>query len=94
MTRGHRPSIFRVGHVQDRGHTVTISGWGLGLCAAQCPCHRHPEGQHLTVVEDQGHGTLGLVQHWACDCCSPWTADELAAIVRDIADITALMETA
>ena len=28
---------------------------------------------------------LGLVSHReGCDCCEPWTADELTAIVRDL----------
>lgn len=89
MTRGRRPSIFTVGHVHNNGHAVTVAGWGLGLCAARCDCHRHPVGQHLTLLTT-ADGHLGLVQHTPCDCCQPWTPDELAAIVRDLADITAL----
>lgn len=89
MTRGRRPSIFQIGHVHDDGTTVTVTGWGLGLCAAACDCHRHPTGRHLTLLTT-ADGHLGLVSYRACDCCQPWTPDELAAVVRDLADIAAL----
>lgn len=95
MIRGRRPSIFQLGKVRDDGRTITVSGWGLGLCAANCNCHRHPRGRHITLLEDYGAGTLGLVRYGGpCDCCQPWTYDELAAVARDIADITALQTTA
>jgi hypothetical protein len=49
-----------VGKVRDDGHTVVISGWGLGLCAAGCACHRHPSAGHLSIAEDQAGGRLGM----------------------------------
>ena len=47
MSRSHKPSVFQVGKVRDDGHTVVISGWGLGLCAAglllpPAPVRRQP----------------------------------------------------
>ncbi|MFW3172134.1 hypothetical protein [Geodermatophilus sp. CPCC 206100] len=86
MTRSSKPSVFQIGQVWDDGHAVVVSGWGLGLCAAACTCHRHPDVGHLAIAEDQARGLLGLVSHreGGCDCCEPWTADELGAIVRDL----------
>jgi len=87
MSRSRKPSVFQVGKVRDDGRTVVISGWGLGLCAAACTCHRHPDAGHLPIAEDQEGGRLGLVtfSEDGCTCCEPWTADELAAILRDFA---------
>jgi hypothetical protein len=85
VARGQKPSVFQVGQVWDDGDTVVVSGWGLGLCAAACACHRHPSAGHLTIAEDQAAGLLGLTSHQDdCDCCEPWTADELGAILRDL----------
>src|SRR3954468_15563550 len=87
-----KPSIFQVGKVRDDGRTVVISGWGLGLCASGCACHRHPTAGHLSIAEDQAGGLLGLASYRAggCDCCEPWSADELAAILRDLDTVTGL----
>jgi hypothetical protein len=92
MTRSRKPSVFQVGKVRDDGRTVVISGWGLGLCAQGCACHRHPSAGHLSIEEDQAGGTLGLATFTAggCDCCEPWTATELAAILRDLDAVTSL----
>ena len=92
MSRSHKPSVFQVGKVRDDGHTVVISGWGLGLCVDACTCHRHPVAGHLAIAEDQDGGTLGLVtfSDGGCDCCEPWTADELAAILRDLQAVAGL----
>ena len=92
MSRSHKPSVFQVGKVRDDGHTVVISGWGLGLCAAACACHRHPSAGRLAIAEDQSRGLIGLVsyRHGGCDCCEPWTADELTSIVRDLQMVAAL----
>ena len=86
MSRSRKPSVFQVGTVHDDGRTVVISGWGLGLCASGCTCHRHPSAGHLAIAEDQYGGALGLVSYrdGGCTCCEPWTADELAAVVRDL----------
>ncbi|WP_448610628.1 hypothetical protein [Geodermatophilus sp. URMC 60] len=86
MTRTQKPSVFQVGRVWDDGNSVVVSGWGLGLCAAACACHRHPAAGRLAIAEDQAEGLLGLVcyREGGCDCCEPWTADELTAIVRDL----------
>lgn len=89
----NHPGIYQTGRVHDDGTTVTIAGWGLNLCAAACRCHRHPITGQLTIVEDHTNGTLGLLQHHQCPCCQPWTAAELAGIVRDLAYLGAL-ETA
>ena len=92
MTRSRKPSVFQVGKVRDDGRTVVISGWGLGLCAQGCACHRHPAAGHLAIDEDQAGGRLGLASYrdGGCDCCEPWTADELAAILRDLDAVTSL----
>ncbi|TFV90404.1 hypothetical protein [Blastococcus sp. CT_GayMR16] len=95
MTRGRRPSIFQIGQIRDDGTTVTVSGWGLGLCADNCNCHRHPVGRHLTLFEDTATGSLGLVRHGGpCACCQPWTYAELEAVLQDLADVAALMAEA
>ncbi len=85
MSRSRKPSVFQVGKIRDDGRTVVISGWGLGLCAAACACHRHPLVGSLAIAEDQDGGRLGLVSYRedGCTCCEPWTADELAALLRD-----------
>ena len=92
MSRSRKPSVFQVGRIRDDGRTVVISGWGLGLCAAACSCHRHPSAGHLAIAEDQDGGSLGLVcfREDGCTCCEPWTADELAAILRDFATLDSL----
>ena len=92
MSRSLKPSVFQVGKVRDDGHTVVISGWGLGLCAAGCACHRHPSAGHLAIAEDQAGGRLGLASYadGDCDCCEPWTADELAGILRDLQAVAGL----
>jgi hypothetical protein len=100
MTRQQRPSIFQLGQVIDDGTTLHVHGWGLGLCATACACHRHPLTGQLAVVQDQEAGTLGLATYTGpamgrplCGCCTPWTATELAAILRDLADVAALATT-
>ncbi len=92
MTRSCKPSVFQIGKVRDDGQTVVISGWGLGLCAAACACHRHPSAGSLAIAEDQAGGRLGLASYRAdgCDCCEPWTAEELAAVLRDFRTVTSL----
>ncbi len=92
MTRSQKPSVFQVGKVWDDGRTVVVSGWGLGLCARACVCHRHPSAGTLAIDEDQAGGRLGLVsfREDGCDCCEPWTADELAAVVRDLQRVSGL----
>jgi hypothetical protein len=92
VTRTQKPSVFQIGRVWDDGTSVVVSGWGLGLCAAACACHRHPSAGSLTIAEDQAEGLLGLVSHreGGCNCCEPWTADELTAIVRDLELVAAL----
>ena len=92
MSRGHKPSVFQVGKVRDDGRTVVISGWGLGLCASGCACHRDPVAGHLAIAEDQAGGLLGLASYadGGCDCCEPWTAEELGAILRDLDTVASL----
>jgi hypothetical protein len=92
VSTGRKPSVFQIGKVRDDGHTVVISGWGLGLCAAACTCHRHPSAGHLAIEEDQRAGKLGLATFGdgGCDCCEPWTADELLAVLRDFEQLAAL----
>jgi hypothetical protein len=93
VSRNRKPSVFQVGKVRDDGRTVIISGWGLGLCAAGCACHRHPIAGHLAIDEDQAGGSLGLASYsdHVCDCCEPWTAEELAAIIRDLSAVESLV---
>jgi hypothetical protein len=92
VTRSQKPSVFQIGQVWDDGNAVVVSGWGLGLCASACTCHRHPSAGHLAIAENQAEGLLGLVSHHpgGCGCCEPWTADELTAIVRDLEMVSAL----
>lgn len=88
-----RPSIIEPGRLIHDGDTVTIADWAIGLCATACPCHRDPVGGGLTLYQDQTDGgRLGLFHHEPadCDCCDPWTAAELAAVLRDLAVITEL----
>ena len=89
--QGRKPSVFQVGKVRDDGRTVVISGWGLGLCAAGCACHRHPRGTSRHR-RGPGGGRLGLATFAdaECGCCEPWTADELAAILRDLGTVAGL----
>ena len=90
--RTQKPSVFQVGRVWNDGSSVVVSGWGLGLCASACACHRHPSAGHLAIAEDQAGGRLGLASYrdGGCDCCEPWTADELAAILRDFRTVWSL----
>ena len=92
MSRSRKPSVFQVGKIRDDGNTVIISGWGLGLCAAACTCHRHPMAGHLAIAEDQDGGSLGLVSfaEGGCDCCEPWTAEELSGVLRDFEILASL----
>jgi hypothetical protein len=92
VSRSRKPSVFQVGKVRDDGRTVVISGWGLGLCASGCACHRDPVAGHLAIAEDQAGGLLGLASHadGGCDCCEPWTAEELGAILRDLDTVASL----
>ena len=92
MSRSRKPSVFQVGKIRDDGRTVVISGWGLGLCASGCACHRHPVAGHLAIAEDQAGGLLGLASYadGGCDCCEPWTAEELGAILRDLDTVASL----
>ena len=86
-----RPGIFQIGTVRDTGTEIIVSGWGLSPCAGGCHCHYHPDTGRLAIASDEATGSLGLASHdQDCGCCEPWTADELAAIARDLADIDAL----
>lgn len=93
MRRAHHPSVSRIGKVTDTGTgTLYIIGWQLGFCATSCACHRHPRTGQLVLDEDQTGGHLGLVSYapGGCACCEPWSAYELADVLRDLADIAAL----
>ena len=79
--------------VHESGPSVIVSGWGLGMCASSCECHRNPEDGQLALAEDQAGGRLGLRSFTVtaeCDCCEAWTSAELAAILRDVAAVEAL----
>lgn len=87
-----RPGIFRIGTVRDTGDAIHVAHWGLTFCADGCRCHTHPGTGQLAILEDQATGDLGLVSYRpGCDCCTPWTCDELVAVVRDLADIDSLL---
>jgi hypothetical protein len=93
MTYQQKPSIFQIGKVHEHGGSVTVSGWGLGMCAPSCPCHRNPADGQLALAEDQTGGSVGLrsfTDDGSCDCCEPWTAAELGAILRDVAILDSL----
>ena len=88
-----KPSIFQLGKVHENGASVIVSGWGLGLCASSCGCHRNPHDGQLALTEDPAGGSLGLrsfTTTGSCDCCAAWTSAELAAILRDVAAVEAL----
>jgi hypothetical protein len=92
MTSDRRPGIFQIGQVHDDGTTITVSGWGLSWCVARCTCHQVAPDGGLRILEGHG-GSLGLATlRPECDCCAPWTADELAAIPTDLAAIQAAPE--
>jgi hypothetical protein len=83
------PGIYQVGVVAHHGDTTTISGWGLCPCSSRCTCH-----VPLAIHQNQAAaGLLGLAKNTDCDCCVPWTADELEAVMRDMVDL-ATLETA
>jgi hypothetical protein len=93
MTYRQKPSIFQLGKVHENGPAVIVSGWGLGMCASSCQCHRNPEDGQLSLAEDQAGGRLGLrsfSETGSCDCCEAWTSAELSAILRDVATLEAL----
>ena len=93
MSHYQKPSIFQLGKVHDNGPAVVVSGWGLGMCASTCRCHRNPEDGQLALAEDQAAGQLGLrsfTPSGECDCCEPWTSSELSAILRDVAVLEGL----
>lgn len=93
MTYQQKPSIFQVGKIHESGASVIVSGWGVGMCAPSCRCHRNPADGQLALAEDQTGGSLGLksfAPDGGCDCCEPWTAAELAAILRDVAVLDSL----
>jgi len=86
--RAPRPSIFQIGMVLDMGDVIVIRGWGLGWCAAHCDCHLDPDTGQLALADAPGYGRLGLISHQPdCTCCQPWTHHELAAILRDLAQV-------
>jgi len=88
-----KPSIFQLGKVHETGPSVIVSGWGLGMCASACRCHRNPDDGQLALAEDQAGGSLGLrcfSETGSCDCCEAWTSAELSAILRDVAAVEAL----
>jgi hypothetical protein len=93
MTYQQKPSIFQLGSVHENGASVVVSGWGLGMCAPACRCHRNPVDGQLALAEDQAGGSLGLHSFspdGQCDCCEPWTSGELQAILRDVAAVQSL----
>ena len=53
---------------------------------------RDPSAGHLAIDEDQAGGRLGLVSFadGGCDCCEPWTSEELASILRDFQALSGL----
>lgn len=92
MSAPPRPTIYQIGTVRDDGVRIVAAGWGLGLCVARCPCHRHPRSRALSIYQDNAGSRLGLISHYpgGCDCCEPWPVDELAAIARDLQAIADL----
>ena len=92
MSRSHKPSVFQVGKVRDDGHTVVISGWGLGLCAGRAPATgtRPPATSRSTRTRPVAGSAWSAIADGGCDCCEAWTADELSAILRDFQTIAGL----
>jgi hypothetical protein len=92
VVREQKPSIFQLGAVEAADGGTVVSGWGLGMCAPRCACHRDPADGQLRISEDRAAGTLGLhsFEPARCGCCRPWTTDELRAVLRDAAAVAAL----
>ena len=93
MSYRQKPSIFQLGKVSEHGPSVIVSGWGLGMCASSCRCHRNPADGQLALAEDQAGGSLGLRSFTAsgeCDCCEAWTSAELSGVLRDVAALESL----
>src|SRR3954447_11557969 len=97
MRRGNRPSSGSTTSTTSATATCsspagTSAHASPAAPATGCPCHRHPDSGHLAIDEDQTRGRLGLVSPAAggCHCCEPWTAYELADVLRDLAHIEAL----
>lgn len=86
-----RPRITTIGTVNTYGYGFTLNGWGIGTCLTGCICHRGADGQ-LELLNEQPH-YLGLVKHWACTCCYPWTPLELATMLRTLAQLETLPTT-
>lgn len=53
---------------------------------------RRPAIRRVGHVHDDGQ-TVTIRYGGPCDCCQPWTFDELAATVRFFADVAALAQT-
>ena len=60
---------------------------GVSGRAAGCAVTHHG---HLAIAEDQAGGRLGLATFDEARCAEPWTADELAAILRDLKTVASL----
>src|SRR3954452_6635623 len=93
MHEARQPALERIDHVHDIGNGyLFVTGWDLGSCVTGCPCHRHPDSGQLAIDQDQTRGRLRLVSPAAggCHCCEPWTAYELADVLRDLVHIEAL----
>lgn len=88
-----RPAINQIGKVTDDGEIIKVSGWGISWCAARCTCHLIvAAGFHLRLHEGDD-GSLGLAtSRPGCDCCQPWTVEELTAITAELAEIQAAPE--
>lgn len=84
----HRPGVLKIGTVRTVGNMTTVEGWGLATCARHCSCHHKPSDGQLSIFQNEQLGLLGLVSfRTGCNCCVPWTADELAAIVTELDEL-------
>ena len=93
-----RPGIYQVGYVREHADgALYVTGWGIGLCAEQCPCHidRDEDGPRLVLLQDQENGLLGLVSFAdeGCDCCEPWSTEELVAVLDSFRQIKQMETT-
>jgi hypothetical protein len=89
VTKRAKAAITRVGTVKRLGSITAVTGWTLGLCLRGCDCHRDPHTSGLTIRQG-ANGQISLAKYRVCDCCEPWTWQELQGFLTDLAAIQKL----
>jgi hypothetical protein len=84
-----KAGITTVGTITHRGSIITIAGWTLIRCLRGCNCHQHPQTRTISLKQGAS-GQVGLAKYRVCDCCEPWTWQELEGFLTDLAAIEEL----